>query len=424
MSSHATSWAAAHAQLRDADRDAPKALISRQDRALERFQTHGIPSSRHEDWRYTNLRAFRDTSLTPAEPGSEHHQDDLPPGLAEVVLTPDPARLSLPDALPDGLRIRSLREVMAHDADALRGLTAERVDSAMSDLNDAFATDALILDVTAGESIAKTVLIDWRIGAARQALSSPRMIIRLGARSDLTLIERRTGRGAFMNALTDIDVGDGARLNYVDISSETAASQSVARVEARVGRDATFNAYSLTLGGTLNRIDTHVTLAEPGAQTMLGGTFLAAAGEHVDHHTAIHHAAGHTFSDEDYRGIIGRAGRGVFNGKVIVGVDAQRIRSAQSNDNLLLDDSARIDTKPELQIYADDVACSHGATVGRLDEQALFYLRSRGLDERVARRVLMDAFGQRPLAGVPASLRTPLSHLLNGALVRLSEDSP
>ncbi|MEO1576564.1 MAG: SufD family Fe-S cluster assembly protein, partial [Pseudomonadota bacterium] len=239
----------------------------------------------------------------------------------------------------------------------------------------------------------------------------------------LALMERRVGRGAFMNAVTELSLADGAQLNYVDINAETAPSQSVARVSANVGRDARLSAYSLTLGGALNRIDTHVELAEPGASVSLGGTFLAASGEHVDHHTAIHHAAGHTHSVEDYRGIIGRAGRGVFNGKVIVGVDSQKITSAQSNDNLLLDDSARIDTKPELQIYADDVACSHGATVGRLDEQALFYLRSRGLDQRTARRVLMDAFGRKPLALAPEALRDALGEHLNHALQRLTEDN-
>ncbi len=416
---------AAHAAMREADSGAPEGLVARQLDALDRFSAAGYPTPRHEDWRYTNLRAFRDARLGPAA-ANDAAPKPLPEALAEVVLALDPASLHIDaTALPDGVRALTLRDALAADAPELAqfGAVADQDASAMVHLNDAFAADALLLCVDANTNVGPALCVDWRLSPQTDGLASPRLLVHVGRNASLTLVERREGQGAFTNAVTELVLSDGAALHYVDINAQSAPSQSVALVTANVGRDARLAAYSLTLGGQLNRIDTNVTLAEPGASVTLGGTFLAASGEHVDHHTAIHHVAGHTHSVEDYRGIIGRAGRGVFNGKVIVGVDAQKITSAQSNDNLLLTDSARIDTKPELQIYADDVACSHGATVGRLDEQALFYLRSRGLDERTARRVLMDAFGRKPLAVAPAAMREALGHLLNDALVRLSEDN-
>ncbi len=226
----------------------------------------------------------------------------------------------------------------------------------------------------------------------------------------------KTGAIFCANALTEIIAQDGAQVRYVDVSRQRKASHNVTRVDMRIERDARVDAYSLALGGTLTRNDVHARLVDTGASVSLRGTFVAGESELIDNHTTIDHLSPDTHSVENYRGIIARAGHGVFNGKVIVHPDAQRITSAQSNDNLLLDDSAEIDTKPELQIYADDVRCSHGATVGRIDDQAMFYMRSRGIDATTAQRMLLNAFAAHTLDGLDDLLRDALVATLTGYL--------
>jgi Fe-S cluster assembly protein SufD len=179
------------------------------------------------------------------------------------------------------------------------------------------------------------------------------------------------------------------------------------------------------LGGRLIRNDVAVRLRERGASAEIFGVFLAAHGQHVDEHTRIDHLAPETRSEETFRGIIGRRGRGVFNGKVVVHRDAQRIDARQSSDNLLLGDQAEIDTKPELEIYADDVKCSHGSTVGELDEQQLFYLRSRGVAEGQARELLTQAFAASVLERIdPASIREHAASRVAARLRWLTQERP
>ncbi|MFK8017231.1 MAG: Fe-S cluster assembly protein SufD [Gammaproteobacteria bacterium] len=387
----------------------------RQDDALARFEAADFPSLSHEDWRYTNLRPFKDAPLVPANQ-STHAEETI--GLAGWRLNVDPTRVVVPAGAPDGVTAISLREAIDsnHPLAAALGTAHVDEDIALRDLNDAFAADALLINIADNADIDTPILIDWQLAAGEHALSSPRLLITAGRNSRATIIERRVGRGGYSNAVSEVVVNDGANLRYVDVSRESAPSHLLARLDALVARDAQFDAFSLALGGTLTRNDLHVRLNAPGAGTSLCGSFVAGAGNHIDNHTVIDHVSERTTSNENYRGIIGRAGHGVFNGKVIVRKDAQRINSAMNNDNLLLDDSAEIDTKPELQIYADDVRCSHGATIGRLDEQALFYLRSRGLNTQTAKRLLLDAFAAEALVGVGGDLRDALVHSLTGFL--------
>jgi len=411
----------AHAAMR-AREPLPAALAARQDTALTRFLAAGFPSLSDEDWRYTNLRPFKDAALVAANAGS-HYADSIELGGWRI--DADPARLELPAELPQGVTAISLRQAIERDHPLLArlGTVSPGAAGRMGDLNAAFAGDALLIGVADGARIDQPLIIDWQLSAESDALVSPRLLLVAGARSEVTLVERRVGRGSFCNAVTEVIAEDGAQVRYVEVSRERAQSHTVARIDIDVARDARFDAFSLALGGTLTRNDVHVRLAEPGASVALHGTFVAGPGSHIDNHTTIDHVSPDTHSVENYRGIIGRAGHGVFNGKVIVRKDAQRITSAQSNDNLLLDDSAEIDTKPELQIYADDVRCSHGATIGRLDEQALFYLRSRGLDPSTAQRLLLDAFAAATLGALAPNLREVLVATLTAFLSdQLSEN--
>jgi Fe-S cluster assembly protein SufD len=304
-----------------------------------------------------------------------------------------------------------------------RRLGANAETGALIDLNDAFAADAILLAIDDNAVVDEPLIIDWQLSDDASELSSPRLLIHLGVNSKATLVERRVGRGGFCNSVSELQLSAGANMQYIAVVRDEASSHSLSHVHAALARDASLDAFNLSLGGKITRNDVNVALREPGARVSLCGTFVSGAGQHIDNHTCVDHISELTHSIENYRGIIGRAGHGVFNGKVIVRENAQKITSAQSNDNLLLDDSAQIDTKPELQIYADDVRCSHGATVGRLDDQALFYLRSRGLDEQTAQRLLLDAFARSTLTGLDDALADILGSTLTDFLALQAKDA-
>ncbi len=208
------------------------------------------------------------------------------------------------------------------------------------------------------------------------------------------------------NVVTNIEIGAGGVLFHHRLQRESDSSAHIGRVSARVGANATLHSDSVAFGGDLTRIDIDVALHARGARCQLNGLFAGRGSQHIDHHTTIDHQVGDTHSEELYRGILDERARGVFNGKVIVRRDAQQISARQASNNLLLSRQAEIDTKPELEIYADDVTCAHGATVGELDREALFYLRSRGIGETQARALLTFAFAEKVIAAIPlASLR-------------------
>ncbi len=196
------------------------------------------------------------------------------------------------------------------------------------------------------------------------------------------------------NAVTELELAEGSRVDHYRLQEESRACFHVGSMHARVERDACFVSHNLQLGAAMGRVDIDVELSEPGAQVTLNGIYFVDGRRHVDNHTRVDHFAPYTASDENYRGIVDERGRAVFNGKAVVHQDAQKIEAHQSNRNLLLSEQAEVDTKPELEIYADDVKCSHGATVGQLDANALFYLRSRGIDQKVARGLLTFAFAE------------------------------
>lgn len=410
----------AHARMRAADNAAPESLAQRQAEAMARFSKRGFPGPSEEDWRYTNLRPFRDAPLMAAN-ATQLGAEPLP--IEGWVWHADPATLSRPLATPSGVTALRLRDALAGDHPLAARLGANGRTSALIDLNDAFAVDAILLAIDDNTEVDEPLIIDWQLSADASELSSPRLLIHVGTNSKATLVERRVGRGGFSNSVSELALSDGASLQYVAVVRDEASSHSLSHVHAELARDAALDAFSLSLGGKLTRNDVDVALRAPGARVSLCGTFVAGAGQHIDNHTSVDHISELTHSVENYRGIIGRAGHGVFNGKVIVRENAQKITSAQSNDNLLLDDSAQIDTKPELQIYADDVRCSHGATVGRLDDQALFYLRSRGLDEQTAQRLLLDAFAHSTLTGLDPALVEVLGATLTDFLALQAKDA-
>ncbi|MCC2656196.1 MAG: sufD [Panacagrimonas sp.] len=313
--------------------------------ALSRLLELGLPTTAHEDWKYTDLSSVHELAPDGGDIDGEA-----------------PARL---------------------DADA------DGVDA----LNAAFAGGGLQLDVPAGSHRAEIIVAGGN--------GHRRHHVRLGRGAQARLRLDVQPHAAFQTVVLDIELDAGAQLTMLRLQDAGADARHLTRVRARLGRDTTLDLSTVDLGGRLSRHDLVVDLAEPGAQVHLRGLFVASGDGHIDNHTRFDHRAPHGTSRETVRGLARDAARGVFNGKIVVHPGAQKTDSEQRVANLILSPKAEINAKPELEIYADDVKCAHGATFGQLDLTALFYLRSRGLPEADARALLTLAFAMEPLRAIP-----------------------
>jgi Fe-S cluster assembly protein SufD len=380
------------------------------DTAFAQFAASGFPSKRHEDWKYTDIAPVADRSLaylTGKLAAPAKIAGDLPADVGDSwrVLFVN-GRLAADQELPD---VPGLALVALADAeDASRHRIIDRIGSLNSDpaadlaaLNAAFLSGGLLIDVAPGARIEKPLEVLMHVDGQPVA-AQPRLRDTVGSKSQFTLVEHYTGAGdGLTNAVTDVHCADGAHLTYVKLQTESTDSHHVALQRVVLEGNSHAEIVQLDLGGRLARNDLQVELAAPGAQLGIHGLFLADGQSHVDNHTRLGHRAPHTYSRERYRGIAAERGQGVFNGKIIVHEGADGTDAGLSNRNLLLSKQAEIDTKPELEIYADDVKCAHGATTGQLDANALFYLRSRGLDAATARSVLVNAFAREILEQIP-----------------------
>ncbi len=258
--------------------------------------------------------------------------------------------------------------------------------------------------------------------AADPIVSQPRTLIVLDEGASAVVVESfvAAGDGVYLtNAVTEAAVGANAQLDYVKLQRESEQAFHIASLHVRQERASRFRSHSISLGAELSRNDIFAVLAAEGAECLLNGLFLTGGRQHVDNQTTIDHAKPHGTSRELYKGILGGRSRGVFNGKIIVRPDAQKTDARQSNRNLLLSDRAEIDTKPNLEIHADDVRCTHGSTIGHLDEDALFYLQSRGIPERASRRLLTRAFAAEIVDTLPtAPVREGVHELVDARLER------
>lgn len=399
--------------------------------AFERFAELGFPAARDEAWKYTSLRRlesrrFASTSAVPA--GAE----EIPAvaALSRIGVTLLNGRVATgPDRRSgqrDGVRIRTLAEAL-HDGEqqgALLRVPAGGGTERFAALNAALSDEILLVDIDAGAAVEDAIHVVIAASGVEPRMSHPRLLIRAGARSSARIVLHQVGDDAvehFVNAFVDVEAAADSRLHLYRLQANGNRTFVIERLEATIGQRALVAVHDAQLGASLSRLDLHARLVAPGAVAELTGLFLADGSRHLDSHVRVDHLAPETRSLVDYRGIAAGRGRGVFNGKAIVHVDAQKSQARQTSRNLLLTPGAEIDTKPELEIYADDVQCSHGATTGQLDPAALFYLRSRGLDEREARSALTRAFAGAVLsrmdlpayaAAVHSALDDRLSRLL------------
>ena len=396
-------WLAA---LDERPQGGPRWLQDLRDRGAARFASLGFPTTRDEEWRFTSVAPIASTEFNaaPPAPASLSEQDlarfvyaDAAHRLVLVNgrLAPELSRVS---GLPHGVRFGSLATALQSESDAVARYFGQLADfgaRAFTALNTAFAQDGafvLIPDRLVLESPLQLIFLST--GDA-PFMSSPRTLVLAGERSESRIVETYVGAPGqvyFTNAVTEIAVGEHAIVDHYKVQEEGAEAFHIAALHVHAGRSATFSSHAFSLGSRLSRNDIFIALDGEGAECTLNGLYLADGDRLVDTHTTIDHAKPHCPSHEVYKGILGGRARAVFNGKIIVRPDAQKTDAKQTNRALLLTDDATINTKPQLEIFADDVKCTHGAAIGQIDEDALFYLRTRGLTFAEARDMLIHAF--------------------------------
>jgi Fe-S cluster assembly protein SufD len=397
-------------------------LARARDAALARFAQTGFPTSRDEEWKYTNVAAiekrFFTASLQGAESAASLQLDALAFSHHRLVFIDgrySPA-LSAIGRLPAGVTLESLAAALERAPDALERLIGEDSrQTVFGALNTAFMADGTYLYVPRGTAIEEPVHLFF-VAAEKDAAIHPRNVIVAEEGSQATVIEHYAGAEGvayFTNAVTQIFAAGNATVEHYKLQQEPLQAFHIAGIHAAQAGGSRFLSHSISLGAAIARNDISTTFDAEGCEATLNGLYLARGRQHVDHHTRIDHAKPNGTSREYYRGLLDGASRGVFNGKVIVHPQAQRTDAHQVNHNLLLSKDAEVDTKPQLEIYADDVKCTHGATVGQLDDAQLFYLRSRGVEEAVARSLLVYAFARDVIERIRvASLRVQLEEVL------------
>jgi len=419
----------------DAVRPSLRGPETRRASAFARFAELGFPGAREESWKYTNLRRLESRRFAPAaREDALRATVSLPAALGEhrIVLVNGHLRddLSRIASLPQGVRVRTLAEPLADDAVAAAVLRwpAGGGTERFAALNAAMSPDPLLIEVDAGVRCAGALHLVIVAAGAAGTMSYPRVTVRLAAGSLARLVLHYLGDETaehFVAAVVDADLADGAELHAYRLQAAGSRSFHIERIEVSAGAGARVALRDAQLGAALARLDLNVTLAGRAAEAELTGLFIADGSRHLDTHVHVAHRAVETRSLQDYRGVAANRGRAVFNGKTVVHEGAQKSNARQSSRNLLLTPGAEIDTKPELEIYADDVQCSHGATTGQLDPAAMFYLRSRGLSESEARSALTRAFAGTVLSRIDLAPLASLVHdELDGRLVRLLEQQP
>jgi len=328
--------------------------------AFERFAALGFPTTHNEDWRFTNVAPIARTNFR---------------------IAPAVAQVSGAEVLP----LETARQYLAQYAiDEQNAFVA---------LNTAFLENVVVIRVPHGVILEQPIRIAYRSEADGSA-THPRILILVGADAHCTIVESYQGTGTyFTNAVTEIVAADRSVVDHYKVQRESLNAFHVATLAVQIGRSANFVSHSISLGGALVRNDINAILSE-GTEATINGLYIVNGTQHVDNHTSIDHAKPHGTSHELYKGILDDQASAVFNGRILVRKDAQKTDSKQTNKNLVLSDEAVIDTKPELQILADDVRCTHGATIGQLDAESLFYLQSRGIGKEQARSLLIYAFAQ------------------------------
>jgi Fe-S cluster assembly protein SufD len=403
---------------------APPWLRELRERAAARFSELGFPTVRQEEWRFTNVTPIAETAFRLAGNAPVNAEENvarvaIPDAAARIVLLNGHFAPELSDLarLPAGTVVRSLAEAIRSGAPEVAHLAQMPWERApFVALNTAFLEDGALVVIPPRALLDRAIQIVSLNGGEGKAMAHPRALVVMGPASEAKIAQTFlgvAGEAHFTNPVTEVVVGDGAVLDLYTDQRETDLAYHVASVHACIERAGTFRTRTISLGGRLLRNDTVAVLAGEGAHATLDGVYLVDGERLIDNHTTIDHVMPNCTSHELYKGILDGKARAVFNGRIIVRLDAQKTDSKQTNRALLLSDEAQVNSNPQLEIFADDVKCTHGAAIGQLDDEALFYLQARGLTPRDARDLLIHAYAGEVLEGIG------IEHLRNQLLREL-----
>ena len=376
---------------------------------ISRFAELGFPTVKDEDWRFTNVAPIARLPFQPLFGPSRERLDPATLGrfsfgslkASRLVFMDGHFSPELSDILPqpEGVRIGSLAAAFETDSALVEKHLSRYIGpdhTAFTSLNTAFFHDGAFIHVPAGKAVADPVhLLFVSTSKEAGATTHPRNLIIADKGSKLTVIESYVGTvngPYFTNAVEELVIGEGALVEHCKFQDESPEAFHVAAIQVQLARGCNFIAHSIATGGRLSRNNIWTNLAAEGVECVLNGLYLTKDDQLADHHMIVEHAKPHCNSHEYYNGILDGRSRGVFHGRILVRPDAQKTDAKQTNKNLLLSEDATVDTKPQLEIYADDVKCTHGATIGQLNDESIFYLRARGIGLETARQMLIHAF--------------------------------
>lgn len=410
---------------RDTRSGEPDALLALREEALARFNEHGFPHRRVEEWKKTDLKRIKRTEYAAAPAPDKNTVQEARKVIDSLDVGPCAARFVFIDGfhVPElssfearaGFSCRSVAEALRSDGVQIGTISPGEPEDhgsldagphwSLADLNLALFTDGLYLRLEQNVQLQEPVhMIHLTTGADTPLLVAPRHRVELAPFSEATLIETYAGLdhgGVFNNVVTEAHVEEGATLHHYKVQREPLSSDHISVTAANVDKSANLQDLSFSLGAGLSRHDIHGAIIGEGGHIDMNGVFLGRHEQHVDHRTTIVHAVPETTSREFYKGIMDDAAHGVFTGKIVVAKGAQHTDADQQNKNLILSRKGLVDTTPQLEIFADDVKCAHGSTIGQIDPHQLFYLQSRGIPRERARLILTQAFAHEPLELVP-----------------------
>ena len=408
--------------------------------AFDIFRESGFPNTKNKDWKYTDVKPIARNVFSNITGNDVAISDDN----LEVSLFKNLECINLVfingaysekhsniKNISNKTVIKNMANALVNDESSLKKHMTQYASAdagPFEALNIAFIQDGAYINIPANMSIEKPINITFiSTDNSNKFATHPRNLIILGENSNATVIENYVGNGDadyFTNSVTETVLLQGSSLKHYKIQQESSNAFHIANLNTSQSKDSRFESHSISVGGALVRNNIDASLDEEGAEIIMNGLYITENTQHVDNHTRVDHLKPHTRSHQNYRGVLNGKSRGVFNGKVIVHPQAQKIEAYQNNANLLLSNDAEIDTKPELEIYADDVKCTHGATVGQLDNNMLFYLRSRAVDEQTAKNLLTYAFADEIINNISFKpIKNKLEHLIisrlpNSSLLR------
>jgi len=403
-------YAADFEAFRETPAFGPEWLRTARASAFARFIERGFPTTRDEEWKFTNVAPIAATAFRRVTGGPRVTAADLEPflfktpfGMQAVVVNGRlSSELSSLESLPAGVTVSGMAEAMTAQP-PLEGPSLKS-DHPFVLLNTAFCEGGVFIHIEPKAVVTEPIHVLFiSAPGADPGLVAPRLFVVAGEQSQSSIVENYAGVGAapvLTTAVTEVLLGPGAMVDHVKVQRETAQAFHMASTFIHLHRASTFTSQAITFGGRIARNDITATLAGDGAECTLNGLYVADDETLVDTHTTIDHAMPHCPSHEVYKGILAGRAKAVFNGKIIVRPDAQKTDAKQTNKALLLSDEASINTKPQLEIFADDVKCTHGAAIGQLDADQLFYLRARGIGAQDARNMLIHAFASDVLNGI------------------------